>query len=193
VERYFRDAKVTEIYEGTSEIQRLVISRRGARPKDIADVETGRMHQTGAMVSELPWDKATGTLQRDQAEGMMNPACRAALDAALRIKETLGAEITAITMGSPMAEEVLREAIALGADRGVLLTDRENVRRGHLGNLLHACRAIEKACPGFGLVLCGSSNERQRDCPGRTATGRGTGHPRRGLWWTRLKSRDRNG
>jgi len=27
VERYFRDAKVTEIYEGTSEVQRMVISR----------------------------------------------------------------------------------------------------------------------------------------------------------------------
>ena len=76
------------------------------------------------MVSELPWDSRTGTLQRDLAEGMMNPACRSALDAALRIREAQGGEITAVTMGPPMAEEILREAVALGADRGVQLTDR---------------------------------------------------------------------
>ncbi|MEK7375396.1 MAG: hypothetical protein AABZ85_10290, partial [Thermodesulfobacteriota bacterium] len=72
---------------------------------------------------ELPWDPATGTLLRHLAEGMINPACRSALDAALRIKAAEGGEITVITMGPPMAEEVLHEAIALGADRGVLLTD----------------------------------------------------------------------
>jgi electron transfer flavoprotein beta subunit len=109
------------------------------------------------MVSELPWDPATGTLQRDLAEGMMNPACRSALDAALRIKETEGGEITAITMGPPMAEEVLREAIALGADRGVLLTDRKMAGADTSVTSHTLARAIEKACPGFDLVLCGFS------------------------------------
>jgi electron transfer flavoprotein beta subunit len=109
------------------------------------------------MVSELPWDPATGTLQRDLAEGMMNPACRSALDAALRIKETAGGEITAITMGPPMAEEVLREAIALGADRGVLLTDRKMAGADTAATSYTLARAIEKACPGFDLVLCGCS------------------------------------
>ena len=109
------------------------------------------------MVSELPWDPATGTLQRDLAEGMMNPACRSALDAALRIKETGGGEITAITMGPPMAEEVLREAIALGADRGVLLTDPKMAGADTSVTSHTLARAIEKACPGFDLVLCGCS------------------------------------
>ena len=109
------------------------------------------------MVSELPWDPATGTLQRDLAEGMMNPACRSALDAALRIKETAGGEITAITMGPPMAEEVLREAIALGADRGVLLTDLKMAGADTSVTSHTLARAIEKACPGFDLVLCGFS------------------------------------
>ena len=109
------------------------------------------------MVSELPWDPATGTLQRDLAEGMMNPACRSALDAALRIKEAAGGEITAITMGPPMAEEVLREAIALGADRGVLLTDRKMAGADTSVTSHTLARAIEKACPGFDLVLCGCS------------------------------------
>lgn len=109
------------------------------------------------MVSELPWDPVTGTLQRDLAEGMMNPACRSALDAALRIKETAGGEITAITMGPPMAEEVLREAIALGADRGVLLTDRKMAGADTAVTSYTLARAIEKACPEFDLVLCGFS------------------------------------
>jgi electron transfer flavoprotein beta subunit len=109
------------------------------------------------MVSELPWDPATGTLQRDLAEGMMNPACRSALDAALRIKETAGGEITAITMGPPMAEEVLREAIALGAYRGVLLTDRKMAGADTSVTSHTLARAIEKACPGFDLILCGYS------------------------------------
>ena len=69
------------------------------------------------MVSELPWDSKSGTLRRDVAEGMMNPACANALEAALKIKHHYGGHITVITMGPPMAEEVLYEAIAIGADR----------------------------------------------------------------------------
>ena len=107
------------------------------------------------MVSELPWDPATGTLKRDLAEGMMNPACRSALEAALRIREAEGGEITAITMGPPMAEEVLREAIALGADRGILLTDRRMAGADTSVTSYTLARAIEKTCPGFDLVLCG--------------------------------------
>jgi electron transfer flavoprotein beta subunit len=109
------------------------------------------------MVTELPWDPVKGTLQRDLAEGMMNPACRSALDAALRIKETAGGEIIAITMGPPMAEEVLREAIAIGADRGVLLTDRKMAGADTSITSYTLARAIEKACPGFDLILCGYS------------------------------------
>jgi electron transfer flavoprotein beta subunit len=109
------------------------------------------------MVSELPWDRAKGTLQRDLAEGMMNPACRSALDTALRIKETAGGEIVVITMGPPMAEEVLREALALGADRGVLLSDRKMAGADTSVTSYTLARAIEKACPGFDLVLCGFS------------------------------------
>jgi electron transfer flavoprotein beta subunit len=109
------------------------------------------------MVSELPWDPATGTLQRDLAEGMMNPACRAALEAALRIRESEGGEIAAITMGPPMAEEVLREAIALGADRGILLTDRRMAGADTFVTSSILARAIEKACAGFDLVFCGFS------------------------------------
>ena len=65
-----------------------------------------------------------GTLDRGAMLAIMNPDDRAGLEAALRIKETNGAEVTVITMGMPKAEEVLREAMAMGADNGILVTDR---------------------------------------------------------------------
>ena len=69
------------------------------------------------MVSELPWDSKTGTLKRELAQGMMDPASRSALEAALQIKENLGAHICALTMGPAMAEEILHQAKALGRRR----------------------------------------------------------------------------
>ena len=65
-----------------------------------------------------------GTLSRAAMAAIMNPDDKAALEAALRIKDENGAEITAITMGLPKAEDILREALAMGADKAVLITDR---------------------------------------------------------------------
>ena len=108
------------------------------------------------MVSELPWDPRTGTLKREMAEGMMNPACKHALEAALRIKEEYGGHITALTMGPPMAAEVLYEALTLGADRGVFLSDQKMAGADTLITSFTIAKAIEKECPGFDLVICGS-------------------------------------
>ena len=107
------------------------------------------------MVSELPWDSKTGTLRRDLAEGMMNPACNHALEAALQIKENHGGHITVFTMGPPMAEEVLYEAIALGADKGVLLTDPKMAGADTFITSYILSRAVRKVCPDFDLILCG--------------------------------------
>ena len=65
-----------------------------------------------------------GTLNRAAMLSIMNPDDKAGLEAALRIKDKTGAHVTALTMGLPKAEEVLREAMAMGADDGVLVTDR---------------------------------------------------------------------
>jgi electron transfer flavoprotein beta subunit len=54
----------------------------------------------------------------------MNPDDKAGLEAALRLKDEYGAEVTVVTMGLPKADEVLREALAMGADKGILVTDR---------------------------------------------------------------------
>ena len=107
------------------------------------------------MVSELPWNPKTGTLKRELAEGMMNPTCAHALEAALQIKKDHGGEITAVTMGPPMAEEVLYEAIAMGADQGILLSDRAMAGGDTFATSYTLARTIEKQCPNFDLVLCG--------------------------------------
>lgn len=65
-----------------------------------------------------------GTLDRGAMLTIMNPDDKAGLEAALRLKDEYGAEVTVITMGLPKAEEVLREAMAMGADNGILVTDR---------------------------------------------------------------------
>lgn len=65
-----------------------------------------------------------GTLDRGAMLTIMNPDDKAGLEAALRLKDQYDAEVTVVTMGLPKAEEVLREAMAMGADKGVLITDR---------------------------------------------------------------------
>ena len=65
-----------------------------------------------------------GTLNRAAMLTIMNPDDKAGLEAALRIKDQTGAEVTVVTMGLPKAADVLREAMAMGADKGVLITDR---------------------------------------------------------------------
>ncbi|SFG24891.1 electron transfer flavoprotein beta subunit [Lachnospiraceae bacterium C7] len=65
-----------------------------------------------------------GTLDRAAMLAIMNPDDKAGLEAALRIKDETGAEVTVLTMGLPKAEDVLREALAMGADKAILVTDR---------------------------------------------------------------------
>lgn len=67
---------------------------------------------------------ADGTLDRAAMLAIMNPDDKAGLEAALRLKDQYGAEVTVLTMGLPKAADVLREAIAMGADKGILVTDR---------------------------------------------------------------------
>ena len=65
-----------------------------------------------------------GTLDRGAMLAIMNPDDKAGLEAALKLKDQYGAEVTVLTMGLPKATDVLREALAMGADKGVLVTDR---------------------------------------------------------------------
>ena len=108
------------------------------------------------MVSQLPWDSKTGTLKRELAQGMMDPASRRALEAALQIKECNTAHISAVTMGPPMAEEVLHQAKALGADDGILLTDRKMAGADTFLTSRILAQFIQQEGGNFDLVLCGA-------------------------------------
>ena len=65
-----------------------------------------------------------GTLDRASMLAIMNPDDKAGLEAALRLKDATGAKVTVVTMGLPKADDMLREALAMGADEAVLITDR---------------------------------------------------------------------
>ena len=74
--------------------------------------------------TEVKLDPKTGTLIRDGVPSIINPDDKAGLEAALRIKDKNGSHVTVLTMGPPQADLALREALAMGADRAILLTDR---------------------------------------------------------------------
>ncbi|MGL5479521.1 MAG: electron transfer flavoprotein subunit beta/FixA family protein [Clostridium sp.] len=69
-------------------------------------------------------DPKTGTLIRDGVPSIINPEDKHALEAALQIKDKSGANITVISMGPPQAQNALREALCMGADDAILITDR---------------------------------------------------------------------
>lgn len=74
--------------------------------------------------NEVKLDPVTGTLIRDGVPSIMNPDDKAGLEAALELKDANGAHITVVSMGPPQADDVLREALAMGADEAILVTDR---------------------------------------------------------------------
>lgn len=74
--------------------------------------------------NEVRLDPKTGTLIREGVPSIINPDDKSGLEAALLLKETSQAHVTVISMGPPQADLALREALAMGADRAILLTDR---------------------------------------------------------------------
>ena len=74
--------------------------------------------------TEVRINPETGTLIREGVPTIINPDDKSGLEVALTIKDEIGANITVLTMGPPQAELALREALAMGADKAILLTDR---------------------------------------------------------------------
>jgi electron transfer flavoprotein beta subunit len=75
--------------------------------------------------TEIKLDPTTGTMIRAGVPSIMNPDDKGGLETALRLRDSLGAHVTVVTMGPPQAEDILREAMAMGADRAILLTDKK--------------------------------------------------------------------
>lgn len=66
----------------------------------------------------------TGTMIRDGVESILNPFDEYAIEEALRIKDKLGGKITVVTMGPAQAKEIIRKAVGMGVDEGILISDR---------------------------------------------------------------------
>lgn len=98
--------------------------------------------------------KEDGTVNRDALPAIFNPEDLHALEEALRIKESCGGTVTALTMGPAKAVEVLRECLYRGADDVILLSDRRFAGSDTLATSYILECAIRKA-GGFDLVLCG--------------------------------------
>ena len=66
-----------------------------------------------------------GTLDRASMQTITNPDDLNAVEAALKLKDETGCEVVVVTMGPPPAEGMLREILARGADKAVLVSGRE--------------------------------------------------------------------
>lgn len=75
--------------------------------------------------NEIKINPDTGTLIRDGVPSILNPDDANALEQALKIKnDKPDTEVVVLTMGPPQAKDMLQECIAMGADDGILLSDR---------------------------------------------------------------------
>ena len=104
-------------------------------------------------------DPATGVVRRKADEigipRVISPLDACALEEALRLREAHGGEVTVLTMDTRAASEVLRETLALGADRAVLVCDRSLAGADTLATARTLAAAIRSLGP-YDLVLCGA-------------------------------------
>ncbi|MBN2417330.1 electron transfer flavoprotein subunit beta/FixA family protein [bacterium] len=104
--------------------------------------------------SEVDIDEKTGVLKREGIDSKMNPYDLYALETAFRIREERGGTVKVISMGPPQAAAVLFESFMMGADDGILLTDRRFAGADVLATAYTLAQGIEKAgVPD--IIVCG--------------------------------------
>ena len=104
--------------------------------------------------SKVEVDEKTGVLKRDGIDTKMNPYDLYALETAFKIKEEKAGEISVISMGPPQAMEVIREAFSMGADNGILISDRKFAGADVLATSYTISQGIKKSGE-FDLIICG--------------------------------------
>ncbi|MDD5634063.1 MAG: electron transfer flavoprotein subunit beta/FixA family protein [Candidatus Omnitrophica bacterium] len=105
--------------------------------------------------TDVKIDPVTNTLKREGVVSIINPFDMYAIEEALRVKEKMGeGEVVVITMGPPQAEVALREAISMGCDRAILLSDRKFAGSDTWATSYTLSRAIEKL-GDCSIVFCG--------------------------------------
>lgn len=103
--------------------------------------------------TEIKIDPVTNTLKRDGIPSIINPDDKAAIEAALQLKDLYGAEVIVLSMGPMQAEKALREALAMGADEAYLISDRVFGGSDTLATSTIIAAAVKKL--GYDVVFCG--------------------------------------
>lgn len=96
----------------------------------------------------------TNTLVREGVKSIINPFDMYAIEAGVRLKEKTNGKVTVISMGPPQADAALREAISMGADEGVLVSDRAFAGSDTWATSYTLSQAIRK-CGAFDVIICG--------------------------------------
>jgi len=104
--------------------------------------------------TEVRINPETNTLIREGVKSIVNPFDMYAIEEAVRLKEKNTGKVTVITMGPPQAEAVLREAISMGADEGILICDRAFAGSDTWATSYTLSGAIKKL-GAFDVILCG--------------------------------------
>lgn len=104
--------------------------------------------------TDVKIDEKKGTLIREGVPSIINPDDKHALEESLRIRERFGGKVTVLSMGPPQADDALREALAMGADEAILLTDRAFAGADTWATAYSLGRAIEKI-GNFDLLMLG--------------------------------------
>lgn len=104
-------------------------------------------------VAEVRINPQTGTLIRDGVPSILNPFDEYAVEAAIQLKEKFGGEVTVITMGPPQAKDALYKALAMGADKAILLTDIAFAGADTWATARTLSEQIKKM--EYDLVICG--------------------------------------
>jgi electron transfer flavoprotein beta subunit len=105
----------------------------------------------------LRMDPETKTLIREGIPSVINPLDKHALEAALEVKDASGAEVVVVSMAPPFGASLLKEALAMGADRAILVSDRAFAGSDTLATARILAAAIHKT-GGADLVLCGNAS-----------------------------------
>ena len=103
--------------------------------------------------AEVKINPETGTLIREGVPSIINPFDMHALEAGLQIKERVNGRVIVLTMGPPQAETALRDAISMGADEGILLSDRAFAGSDTWATSFTLSKAIQKI--GADIIICG--------------------------------------
>lgn len=104
--------------------------------------------------NEVKMNKETNTIIREGVESIINPFDTYAIEEAVRLKEKVGGTVTALSMGIPSVEKMLKDIIALGADEAVLLSDRAFAGSDSLATSYALSMAVRKL-NAYDLIICG--------------------------------------